>query len=69
MPILLNFSIPSLMPPRIIRKQIKIKIKVNATAPNWLARTAEKVSPPDMPAAAATSKARPAIFRDIYSMQ
>ena len=68
-PILLNFSIPSLMPPRMIRKQIKIKRKVKATAPNWLTRTALKVSPPDMPAIAATPKARSARFKDIYSMQ
>ena len=68
-PTLLNFSMPSLMPPRMIRKQMKIKMKVNATAPNWLERTAAKESPPDMPAAAATLKARSAMFRDIYSMQ
>ena len=68
-PILLNFSMPSLMPPRMMRKQMKMKIKVKATAPNWLTRTASKESPPDRPARADTLKARSARFRDIYSMQ
>ena len=69
MPTLLNFSMPSLMPPRIMRKQMKTKRKVKATEPNWLVSMDSKVAPPDMPAIAATPKARSARFRDIYSMQ
>ena len=66
-PMLLNFSMPPEMPPRLMRKQMSRNSSVNITQPKGLVSMEPNRSAPVL--TSAPEKARLLRFRAMYSMQ